>query len=173
MLAYVVVCETLPCTPLKVNRRFGGTFRLQLEVGEQAMQETSMKQVVSITLLIIRPWRWRWHVPPKRPLTFNGLHGVISQKMELFITTAVRTSNPTCLTTLIFLSSFVALDNRSSELLFTCITNSTGGGKALHCVITNSGFVDFFYISRPKWGGSKGRPARKAGNLTAICEPIV
>jgi hypothetical protein len=31
----------------------------------------------------------------KRWLTFNGLHGVISQKMELFITTVVRTSNPT------------------------------------------------------------------------------
>jgi hypothetical protein len=28
-------------------------------------------------------------------LTFNGLHGVISQKIELSITTAVRTSNPT------------------------------------------------------------------------------
>jgi hypothetical protein len=27
-------------------------------------------------------------------LTLNGLHGVISQKMILFITTAVRTSNP-------------------------------------------------------------------------------
>jgi hypothetical protein len=30
------------------------------------------------------------HVPPKYWLTFN----VISQKVELFITTAVRTSNP-------------------------------------------------------------------------------
>jgi hypothetical protein len=29
---------------------------------------------------------------PKRRLTFNGLHGVISQKMELFTHTAVRTS---------------------------------------------------------------------------------
>jgi hypothetical protein len=29
-------------------------------------------------------------------LNFNRLHGVISQKAELFITTAVRTSNPTC-----------------------------------------------------------------------------
>jgi hypothetical protein len=28
-------------------------------------------------------------------LTFNGLHGVISQKIVLFITTAVRTSDPT------------------------------------------------------------------------------
>jgi hypothetical protein len=35
-------------------------------------------------------------VPPKRRLTFNGLHGVISQKIVLFITT-VRTSNPTSL----------------------------------------------------------------------------
>jgi hypothetical protein len=33
--------------------------------------------------------------PLKRRLTFKGLHGVISQEIELFITTAVRTSNPT------------------------------------------------------------------------------
>jgi hypothetical protein len=38
--------------------------------------------------------RWRY-VPPKRRLTLNGLHGVISQMMMLFITTAVKTSNPT------------------------------------------------------------------------------
>jgi hypothetical protein len=31
----------------------------------------------------------------KRRLTFNGLHGVISQKIGLFITIAVRTLNPT------------------------------------------------------------------------------
>jgi hypothetical protein len=30
----------------------------------------------------------------KAMLTFNGLHEVVSQKLELFITTAVRTSNP-------------------------------------------------------------------------------
>jgi hypothetical protein len=28
-------------------------------------------------------------------LAFNGLHGVISQKIVIFITTVVRTSNPT------------------------------------------------------------------------------
>jgi hypothetical protein len=44
--------------------------------------------------LFFRPWRWRWYVPPKRRLTLNGLHGVISQKMVLFITTGVKTSNP-------------------------------------------------------------------------------
>jgi hypothetical protein len=43
--------------------------------------------------LILRPWRWSQHVSPKRRLTFNRLHGVISQKMEFFIITAVRTSN--------------------------------------------------------------------------------
>jgi hypothetical protein len=34
------------------------------------------------------------YVPLKPRLTFNVLHGVISQKTVLFITTAVRTSNP-------------------------------------------------------------------------------
>jgi hypothetical protein len=34
------------------------------------------------------------HFPSKRRLTFNGLHGAISQKIELFVTTAERASNP-------------------------------------------------------------------------------
>jgi hypothetical protein len=36
-------------------------------------------------------WRWRRHVPPKHRVTFNGLHGIISQKIR----TAVRAANPT------------------------------------------------------------------------------
>jgi hypothetical protein len=36
--------------------------------------------------LILRPWRWRRCVPPKRRLAFSGLHGIISQKIVLFIT---------------------------------------------------------------------------------------
>jgi hypothetical protein len=32
--------------------------------------------------------------PPKRRLTYNGLHDVVSQKTVLFVTTPVRTSNP-------------------------------------------------------------------------------
>jgi hypothetical protein len=36
-----------------------------------------------IRWLIFRPWRWRRYVPPKRRLNFNGLHGVISQKIAL------------------------------------------------------------------------------------------
>jgi hypothetical protein len=42
---------------------------------------------------ILWSWRRRQYVPPKRRLTFNGLHRVNSQKI-LFITTAVRPSNP-------------------------------------------------------------------------------
>jgi hypothetical protein len=41
--------------------------------------------------------KWRRYVPPKRRLQLNRLHGVISQKMILFITTAVKTPNPTTL----------------------------------------------------------------------------
>jgi hypothetical protein len=40
--------------------------------------------------LISRHWKWRRYVPPKRPLTFNRLHAVISQKTELLVTTAVN-----------------------------------------------------------------------------------
>jgi hypothetical protein len=28
--------------------------------------------------LTLKPWRWKWHVPPKRRLTYSGLHGIIS-----------------------------------------------------------------------------------------------
>jgi hypothetical protein len=32
--------------------------------------------------LILRPWKWREYVAPKCWLTFNGLHGVISRKLN-------------------------------------------------------------------------------------------
>jgi hypothetical protein len=41
---------------------------------------------------------------------FHGLHGVISQKMELFITTAMKTSDPTTLmTTSLFYGSAIGI----------------------------------------------------------------
>jgi hypothetical protein len=76
------------CSPLKVN--------------QQRFKETCRKQAAChlllcwfLTRLILRPWKMKVYVPPKRRSTFNRLHGVISQKIILFITTAVRTSNPT------------------------------------------------------------------------------
>jgi hypothetical protein len=34
---------------------------------------------------LLRHWRWRRYVPPRRRLKLNGLHGVMSQKMILFV----------------------------------------------------------------------------------------
>jgi hypothetical protein len=42
--------------------------------------------------LILRPWRWGRHVPPKCRLTFNGLHGVTSQKIEIVNSLGARGS---------------------------------------------------------------------------------
>jgi hypothetical protein len=69
--------DSTPCSPLKV-----GTLLVTLSAWFLAR-------------LIRRQWRWKRRIYPKHRLTFNILHGVTSQKTELFITTAVRTSNPT------------------------------------------------------------------------------
>jgi hypothetical protein len=74
-----------------INRRFGGKFRLHLQ-GERINQARNRREAEPasrwfLTWFILPTWM----SPPKRRLTFDGLHDVISQKMELFITTAVRT----------------------------------------------------------------------------------
>jgi hypothetical protein len=98
-----------PCSPLKMNRRFGGTYRLHLQVRrisrarnqrESSWQVTSACNLISLWFLarlIRRPRRWRRYDTSKRWLTFDGLHGVIFQKIVLFKTTDLRTSNPTYL----------------------------------------------------------------------------
>jgi hypothetical protein len=59
-------------------------------VEEQAEQETSSGcHLLSgwfLARLILRPWRWRQYVPPKRRVTYNALHGVISQMIVFFKT---------------------------------------------------------------------------------------
>jgi hypothetical protein len=126
-LKSTIFWDITPCSLLKVNRRFGGTYRLHLQgrkISRARNQSESRWQATTLTLnglhgvisqkmvlfittavrtsnptnpllppAILRHWRWKRYVPPKRRLTFNGLHRVISQKMVLFITTAVRTSN--------------------------------------------------------------------------------
>jgi hypothetical protein len=82
--------DITPCGPLSVNRCFGGTYRLHLQGRKNKFsKKPAWMQVASL------PWWWRWYVPSKRRLALNGLHGVISQKIVLFITTTVRSSNPT------------------------------------------------------------------------------
>jgi hypothetical protein len=48
-----------------------------------------------LTWLILLPRRWWRHIPPKCRLIFKGVHGVLPQKIEIFLNVAMRTSNPT------------------------------------------------------------------------------
>jgi hypothetical protein len=72
-----------PCSPLKINRRS----RRNMPPPSGLKNKSSRKVAWS-------RWQALRHVPPKHQLIFNWLHGVISQKIEFFISTAVRTSNP-------------------------------------------------------------------------------
>jgi hypothetical protein len=68
--------------------------------------------------LILQPWGWRGRVPLNRQLSFNRLHRVISQKTEVFITTTVRTWNPT----LRILDKYYKLWQCPSKLLSPFVT---------------------------------------------------
>jgi hypothetical protein len=72
-----IFCDITPCNPFSVNRRFRGTYRLHLQDRKNKLsKKPAWKQVAST---------WRWYVPPKRRLTLNRQHSIISQKMVLFI----------------------------------------------------------------------------------------
>jgi hypothetical protein len=78
------IWDTTPWSPLKVNRRFGGTCWFLLQ-GWRIIQARNLRQASSkqshcwfFAWIILWPWRRRRHVSPKRQLTFNGLRGVIS-----------------------------------------------------------------------------------------------
>jgi hypothetical protein len=66
---------------LKVKPLFGGTCRLHLQ--HQTINQSRDQLEAGSKQSSVR-------------LTFNGLHEVISEKVELFATTAVMTQNPTC-----------------------------------------------------------------------------
>jgi hypothetical protein len=80
-----IIWDITPCSPLNVNRRLVGTYLLHLQ-GRRISRVRNKPE---------SRWQAEWYVPSKRRLTFNGLHGVISENILLFITNAVRTSNPT------------------------------------------------------------------------------
>jgi hypothetical protein len=113
-----IFLDITPCSPLKVNRRFGGSRRLHLQGWRvnQAKKPAWSKQLCqarnrikqAANMLAVGLMRVSClatlHVPLKRLLNLYGLRGVTSQKTELFITTAVRTSNSTFLIVLIVYS---------------------------------------------------------------------
>jgi hypothetical protein len=83
---------------LKVNLRFRGTYRRHLQDRRISRARNQTRHLLPhwfLTRIILRPWRWKRYIPPKRKFTFNGLNSLICQKIVLFITTIVRTSNPT------------------------------------------------------------------------------
>jgi hypothetical protein len=78
-LKSIIFWDTTPCSPLRVDRRFGETYRPHLQGREISRARNQ----------------------PENRLTLNGLYGIMSQKTVLFITTDVRTSIPT-MTTLFY-----------------------------------------------------------------------
>jgi hypothetical protein len=94
VLTAVVMKSTIfwditPCSPVKVNRRFGRIYRLHLQGRKKADQGTSVKAGGQKTLKMEPICSSETSVDTQRT------HGVIFQKIVLFINTAVRTSNPT------------------------------------------------------------------------------
>jgi hypothetical protein len=77
---------------MKGNLRFGGTYRHHLQdrrISRERHQHKSGRQV-ELVWLILRSWRWGRYIPPKRRLTFSGLHGAICHKTVLCIQNVSR-----------------------------------------------------------------------------------
>jgi hypothetical protein len=87
-----------PCSPVKVSRRFGGMYTFSGSNNKPNKKPAKSRQQSELCLLSawlsFLPWRRRLRGPPKRLLTFIGLHGTTSQKRELFTADVVRTSSP-------------------------------------------------------------------------------
>jgi hypothetical protein len=142
--------------------------------------------------LVLRSWRWRRHVPQKRRLTSNRPHDTINQNTSLFITITVNQSL-TCL--------FSLYNLRFSQRLTITSTYFWDGGHAVGYLVEAlcykpgsipdevTGFFNWpnpssrnmalestqplTEMSTRNLLADKWRPARKADNLTAICEPTV
>jgi hypothetical protein len=85
--------DIIPCSPLNLNRRFGGTCRFHLQgakINQARNQHKICSKLVStcfiwfLAWIIFRPWRCRRYVTPKSRLDFNRLLGVITPKIKLF-----------------------------------------------------------------------------------------
>jgi hypothetical protein len=47
-------------------------------------RNTILWSPLKVNRLLLWLWRWRRHVPPKRRLTFNGLHGIIAEYRTVY-----------------------------------------------------------------------------------------
>jgi hypothetical protein len=84
-----------PVNALKVNQHFRGTYCLNLQGQRITEARSQLEAIMNISpqltaswwflaWLILRPWRWKHYLPLKCLLTFNRIHCVIAQKIELF-----------------------------------------------------------------------------------------
>jgi hypothetical protein len=64
-----VFWDVMSCSPLKTNRRFGGTYLLS-------------SSHLFPAWFILRTWRWRLHFPLKRQLTFNEFTALYSRQQN-------------------------------------------------------------------------------------------
>lgn len=72
--AVAILRDVTPHRPVEVRRRFG-------ETSSHSKNKESNQPARSL----LRPWRRRQHVPPKRRWTSISLHGVSSPKILLFM----------------------------------------------------------------------------------------
>jgi hypothetical protein len=95
--------DITPRSSLKVYQCIGGTYCLHLQcrrLSQARYQHESRRQTEQASMLVSfmaysLTLKMESYVPLKHQFTFNRIHGVIFQKIVLFITTDVRTSNPT------------------------------------------------------------------------------
>jgi hypothetical protein len=93
------VRDAVVCSTLKVNRRFGGIYRLKCsESKSETRMTTCLLRASSLFLawLTDLPWKWSLYVPPKRRFTLIGLHSAIFQKNG---TTLEKNRNHSCIVT--------------------------------------------------------------------------
>jgi hypothetical protein len=89
--------DIMPCSLLKVNWRFIGTWRIHLQgwkisQAKNKHEAGSKESIVSCQVLFFKPQLWNFG------LTLKGLHGAVNQKTELFSLIHLQYSQPTSLT---------------------------------------------------------------------------
>lgn len=89
-LIVIMFWDIMPCSLLKINLRFGETFRILRKRRNQHGTRTQHRYasfLLSRRFLdwfILRAWRLRWHGTPKCWLSIRGIPGIIFQKREVF-----------------------------------------------------------------------------------------
>jgi hypothetical protein len=86
-------CDIMPCSTFKIQLMFRRNISLPTSGSKNRPRkkrvwsgsECYLFHASFILSLFLNLVRRRLYVPPKHLLTFNGLHGVISQKRELFL----------------------------------------------------------------------------------------